>query len=59
MGTVVLSPSIAEDKNERSFTSNPPICCQGVDRENFAFEFNDLLFESMEQFFFFFFFFRI
>jgi len=52
MGTVVLFLSIAEDKNEQSFTSNPPICCQGVDRENFAYEFNDLLFESMEQFFF-------
>jgi hypothetical protein len=50
MDTVVLSPSSAEDKNERKFISTPPIRRQCVDTENLVFELNDLLFESMEQF---------
>jgi hypothetical protein len=50
MGTGVLSPSSAEDENERRFTSTPPIRRQGVDRGHFAFELNDLLFESMDCF---------
>jgi hypothetical protein len=50
-GYRVLSPSSAEEKNERNFNSTPPIRCQGVDRGNFAFELNYLLFEAMEQFF--------
>ena len=47
----VPSPSSAEDKNEPSFTSTPQARRQGVDRGNFAFELNDLLFESMQQYF--------
>ena len=52
MRTGVLPPSSVEDKNERSFTSTPPIRRQGVDRRNVTFELNYLLFESTEQFFF-------
>jgi hypothetical protein len=50
-GYRVLSPSSAEDKNEWSFIFTPPIRRQVVDRGNFAFELNALLFESMAQVF--------
>jgi hypothetical protein len=36
MGTGVLFPSNAEYKNERTFTSTPPVRRQGVERGNFA-----------------------
>jgi len=31
------APSSAEVKNECCYTSTPPVCCHGVDRDNFTF----------------------
>ena len=30
-------PSSAEDKNEWSYTSTPPVCLPGMDRDSFTF----------------------
>jgi hypothetical protein len=38
-------PSSAKVKNERCYTSTPPICLYGVDRENFTL----LLFLNSDQ----------
>jgi hypothetical protein len=34
-----LAPCSAEGKNEWSCTSVPPVCLQGMDRDNFTFKF--------------------